>query len=170
MRRIYLCILIAGVACGGCQHATPRLNAPPHGTSEATTELHDMYAFMVDNALLADMSISDVHFLPHRVALSTLGEERLSALAGLMEMYGGTIRFYTEETDETLVDERTEAIMDFLAERGVDTTLDVLTRDLPGGRGVDAGQAIIIRASEGMYKPKKSGSGGGLLSAPQGKN
>jgi hypothetical protein len=162
MKRLMACACAAVVVCGACQKPVHRLNAPPHGTTENPIELRDMYAQMADNALLADMCISDAHFLPHRAALNTLGEERLERLAGILEQYGGTLRFNTDLQDEALIQARTAAIVAFLRERGVDTSADVLTRDLPGGRGLDAEQAILIRANEGRYKAKKSDSGGGF--------
>lgn len=159
MKRIPLLLVALGFLCGGCQKPVTRLNAPPHGTTEVASDLHDTYEHMTDNALLADMSVGDIHFLPHRPMLNSLGEQRLSRLAALMDMYGGTIRFNTAVQDETLIDQRTEAIVDYLASKGVDATSELLTRDLPGGRGMDAAQAIVIRANEGVYKPKKKKEG-----------
>lgn len=159
MRQIPLLLAVLGLLFGGCQKPVTRLNAPPHGTAEVTSDLHDTYEHMTDNALLADMSIGDIHFLPHRPMLNSLGEQRLGRLAALLNMYGGTVRFDTGVRDETLVEERTESIMGYLASKGVDTTSNILTRDLPGGRGVDAAQAILIRANEGVYKPRKKSEG-----------
>lgn len=159
MRRIPLLLAVLGLLYGGCQQPVTRLNAPPHGTTDVTSDLHDTYEHMTDNALLANMSIGDIHFLPHRPMLNSLGEQRLGRLAALLNMYGGIIRFDTRVRDEALIAERTESIMDYLASKGVDTTSEILTRDLPGGRGMDASQAIMIRANEGVYKPKKKKEG-----------
>lgn len=147
------------VVCGACQKPASRLNAPPHGVTENANELRDMYDQMTDNALLADMSMSDVHFLPDRAALNTLGQERLHRLVELMKMYGGAIRFNTAATDEVLVQGRTKAIVAYLATTGIDSTAELLVRDLPGGRGLDAGEAILIKANEATYKPKKQDAG-----------
>ena len=89
---------------------------------------------LTDNALLADMTVSDRHFLPHRAKLNHLGVQRLSRLASLMDAYGGVVRFNSELDDEELIAQRTEAIVEFLAEAGVDTTREVLVEDMPGGR------------------------------------
>ena len=165
MKALVWCVAAACVVCGACQKPVARLNAPPHGTSEEANPLQSHYAHMIDNALLEDMTVSDVHFLPHRPLLNTLGRERLSRLAALMEAYGGTIRFSTDLTDEKLIQARTDQITAFLSEAGLDTTQEVLSRDLPGGRGMDAGQAVLIKANEGTYKPKKTGGG---TAPPQG--
>lgn len=155
MLRSVVLIAVAGMVAVGCDTPGPRLNAPPHGQTEKVSNLRDQYEFMIDNALLADMSISDVHFYPHRALLSPLGEERLCRLAALMEMYGGEIRYTAADGDETLVNKRTQTIIDFLQAQGIAVCTADVVHDLPGGRGMEASSAILIRADEGMYKPKK---------------
>jgi hypothetical protein len=172
MRGIVVFGIVLAVGLCGCQKPTARLNAPPHGYSEEANPLQDEYEQMIDNALLADMTLSDIHFMPDRPMLSTHGEERLSRLAALLERYGGTIRFSTN-ADDKLVAARTERVMDYLTELGVDTTAQVMTRDLPASRGMDAAQAILIKVNEGTYIPKKktstnSGSNGSGGSADTG--
>ena len=163
MKAMLLWTAAACVACTACQHPAPRLNAPPHGTAQESSELRGTFDHMVDNAMLADMSITDNHFLPDRPALNSLGEERLSRLAEIVQMYGGTIRFNTALEDATLIQQRTDTIVAFLGKAGVDTTSKTVVRGLPGGRGMDATQAILIKANEGTYKPKKQGSEDGTL-------
>ena len=155
MHRLLMTMAAASLLAAGCNTPGQRLNAPPHGQPYKTTDMQGTYAYMTDNALLADMTVSDMHFLPHRAQLNDLGTQRLSRLASLMDAYGGTLRFNTELTDEALITKRTEAIVDFLAEAGIDTTREVLVRDMPGGAGMQATEAILIRANEGMYDPKK---------------
>jgi len=150
---LYLIVLTMSV---GCQQPVTRLNAPPHGTTECPSRMQDMYVSMQDNGLLADMSISDVHFVPQRTMLNSLGEERLARLAGLLEAYGGTIRLSTNETDDKLRVGRMAAVREFLCAVGIDTTAEVLTLDSPAGRGMPASEAILIKAHEATYRPKKS--------------
>ena len=104
MKYLLIGTAAAALLCGACNSPEPRLNAPPHGTAERTSNLQTMYTHMIENALLANMTISDIHFLPHRAQLSPLGEERLSRLAALMEAYGGVIRFDTVAEDEELLE------------------------------------------------------------------
>ncbi|MFQ5806122.1 MAG: hypothetical protein ACE5I3_06710 [Phycisphaerae bacterium] len=160
MHRLLIVTVTAPLLAAGCNTPGARLNAPPHGQPYATADLQGTYAYMSDNALLADMTVSDMHFLPDRSLLSDLGIQRLNRLALLMEAYGGTIRFNTELTDEDLIARRTGVIMDFLAQAGVDTTREVVLRDMPGGEGMPAAEAILIKAEEGTYKPKKDTAGG----------
>jgi hypothetical protein len=170
MNRIPVVTLAVGlVALAACQSPQKRLNAPPHGIPEETSDMQGTFVYMQDNALLSDMSVSDRHFMPHRALLTTLGEERLCRLVSLMEAYGGTIRLNTNESDEDLIKKRMDVIVQFLADAGIDTTTEVLTRDHRGGAGMDANEVILIKANEGTYKPKKSGDGvSGVSAGPLG--
>ena len=158
MRACFASAALLGALCAACNSPNPRLNAPPHGIAESTSELQDMYEYMTDSALLADMSLSDIHFIPHRPLLNTLGQERLCRLATLLNAYGGGVRLSTNVDDSKLVQERTDAVVAFLHEAGVDTSIHEVRLDLPGGDGMDAQQVILIRANEGTYRPSGSGS------------
>jgi hypothetical protein len=147
-------VVVFALVLSGCNTPGERLNAPPHGRVHETSDLQGTFYYMSDNALLADMTVNDMHFLPHRAALNDLGERRLMRLAALMEAYGGTLRFNTDLTDEDLIAQRMNTIMDFLIEAGIDTTHEVVTRDLPGGEGMVATEAILIKVNEGTYQPK----------------
>src|SRR5262249_26066548 len=144
----------------GCNEPRPRLNAPPHGEPTSTADSQGTLVYMNDSALLANMTICDMHFLPHRSELSQVGLERVSRMALLIQAYGGTIRYNTDETDESLLTKRTDTVMQFLREAGITTSSETITRDLSGGKGMAATEAILIKANEGTYNPKsKSGSG-----------
>jgi hypothetical protein len=160
LRLLLASTIVVALVCGACQKPMSRLNAPPHGTAERASGLRAEYTHMVDNALLIDMTVSDVHFLPHRAALSSLGEERLSRLAALIELYGGTVRLSTNELDSKLLAERIDRVRSYLCEAGIDTTTEVVAPGQPGGRGMDAGQAVLIKANEGTYVPKKKSAVG----------
>ncbi|MEW6250243.1 MAG: hypothetical protein AB1716_06330, partial [Planctomycetota bacterium] len=116
-------------------------------------------------ALLADMSITDIHFVPDRPGLNTLGLERLGKLAELLERYGGAVRFSTDETDSELVEARMQSIRSFLREAGLETTTEVLVRDMPASPGMDATQAILVR--EAALRVNRGGApAGGATPAP----
>ena len=127
------------------------------------------FTYMADNALLADMTVNDTHFLPHRALFNDLGERRLARLASLMEAYGGTIRFNTDLTDQDLVDQRVAMVVDFLAGAGIDTTEEVVTEDMPGGHGMPAAEAILIKAKQGTYDPERERSDTGAGTTGMGK-
>lgn len=159
MMRLLVWSAAAGLLCTtACNSPSARLNAPPHGEPYETHEMQGTFTYMVDNALLADMTVSDMHFLPHRAQLSDLGMERLNRLASLIEAYGGTIRFNSDLEDRALIDQRLTTVCEYLAEAGMDTTSEIVKEDMPGGRGMDAGQVILIRKNEGAYKEKSSSS------------
>ncbi len=157
--RLLITLLACGtLVCVGCQQSIPRLNAPPHGSTDRAHPLQSTLVYMTDNALLTTMSVSDVHFVPNRAMLNTLGEERLRRLAQIMEVYGGTIRLNLSTEDQELKDQRAGKVMNYLCELGVDTTRDVLVEDLPGGTGMSSQEAILIKAHEGTYNPNKQAS------------
>lgn len=167
----YALLIAAVFALSGCHEQTARVNAPPHGQPENVNDMQGTFVYMTDNALLSNMTVSDMHFLPHRALLSPVGEERVRRLASLMDAYGGTIRLNSDEEDTALVDARLKAVKDYLTELGVDTTKEVVQADLPGGRGMDANQAIMIRAAQGGFTPaKKSGASQSSSGASNGSN
>ena len=163
MKHLLVWVAVLSLTCFACNSPQPRLNAPPHGTAEDTSEMHSMYEHMIDNALLEEMTVSDMHFLPHRSILNTLGQQRLSRLTSLMEAYGGEIRFSTSLEDEQLIDQRLDVVLEFLREAGLDTSAEILRPDLPGGSGMDATEAILIKLNEATYKPGKSSDAGSTL-------
>ncbi|HPM22809.1 MAG TPA: hypothetical protein PLP66_02820 [Phycisphaerae bacterium] len=169
MRPFLLSSIALGLICTACQQPVSRLNAPPHGTTDTPSPLQAEYAHMTNNALLADMSISDVHFVPHRPELNSLGEERMARLSALLDLHGGAIRFSTDETSETLLVERTARIQSYLQEAGIDTTAEVVVQDMPATSGMDAIQAVMIKAHEGMYVPnqRQGAAGTDAASAPR---
>jgi hypothetical protein len=167
MKRVALSSVVLLLGLAACQHPAPRLNAPPHGTTHQPSDLQGSFVYMTDNALLADMTVSEVHFLPHRAQLTTLGQERLARLAALMDAYGGEIRFNTDSTDTDLNQARVAAVVAFLSEAGVKASPESIKQDMPGGRGMNAREAILIRTSANVYKPPKD-SGGGLGAASGG--
>lgn len=158
MRRTVAIMVGAGILIMGCESPNARLNAPPHGGAYDVSELQGTLVYMSDNAILSDMTVSDMHFLPHRAQLNGLGEQRVMRLANLLNAYGGTVRLSTNLTDDALIHQRSEIVVAALAEHGVDTTADLVRVDLPGGFGMDAAQAILIKKHEGTYKERKQGS------------
>ena len=169
MQRMLIVTLVIALPVMGCNSPGERLNAPPHGRACKTSDMQGTYAYMTDNALLADMSINDSHFLPHRDLLNDLGTQRLYRLVALMDAYGGTIRFDTALTEEELIARRMKVVMDFLCEAGLDTTQEVLVRDMSGGQGMPAGEAILIKVKEGTYSADKKGSSAGDVQTPSAK-
>ena len=159
-------MLIAVLGCPACsdnhdkeiaqkpeEEVAPQEDAPPR-------DLNSTYQQMADNALLADMTMLDYHFQPQRTMLTSLGEQRLSRLASLMQTYGGSVRFSTSLTDQALIDARVQTMRKFLGECGLPTTTELVSVGMAGGEGMDAGQAILISRNSGTYQPgQKNGAG-----------
>lgn len=162
MRRTVPVVAVLTAMLTACKQPAARMNAPPHGGAESVHDMQGTFVYMSDNALLSDMSVSDRHFLPHRPILSTLGEQHLGRLASLMKSYGGTLRFSSDDRDEKLGEQRIAAVRARLAELGVDTTKETVTSGLPGGSGMDAAQAVLIKANLGTYVPPKKSQGSGI--------
>jgi hypothetical protein len=149
--------ITAALLLTGCNHPAPRLNAPPHGEAEKVAESAGTLMYMSDNALLEDMSLSDMHFIPHRPMLSAFGIERLTRMASLLSCYGGNVRLITRETDTALIDQRIRSVRDFLEEASIDLQATQIVCDLPGGHGMNATESIQILKNEGTYKPNSGG-------------
>lgn len=157
MNRGMLLTMITGAALlTACNKPHARLNAPPHGEPVETTDMQGTFVYMQDNALLANMTVNDTHFLPHRARLNGAGEERLCRLAALMHEYGGTIRFDSDLEDGGLRSARTQAVIEFLNELGMQATSETVKPDMAGGSGMAGAEAVLIRANEGTYNPTKA--------------
>lgn len=162
MLRASIPLLLLPVLLYGCAKPHARLNAPPHQDQAEKPDLQGTFVYMTDNALLESMSVRDYHFLPNRAVLTTLGKQRLYRLAALMEEYGGEVRYQAQISDSGLVADRTDAILDYLDDLGVDTTRHTIARGAPAEQTSKAAEeAIIIKLYEGTYRPQRgSGSSG----------
>lgn len=168
MRRMLTGCTVSLAVFAGCNEPEKRLNAPPHGEPYKTADSQGTLVYMADNATLADMSMNDAHFLPHRASLNGLGLERISRLAQLIQAHGGTIRLNTDECAEGLTSQRMQSIRDFLSEAGVTVAGDAVVCDMPGGEGLGAAENMLIRTNEGMYKPGANKAGGSGSSGTNG--
>ena len=109
------------------------------------SDLEGYYTFMVDNAMLYDMCIADIHFVPHMADVNGLGVRRLARYSELLRGRGGTIHLETTSTDDELTETRLEKVNDFLAASGLDMANVTVKLGLPRGRPVEAVDAIRIK-------------------------
>lgn len=164
----------AGILLLGC-------STPPDGDNTRSTVLHEEsggqlqanFAAMADNAAISDMSVADIHFVPHSAELSGTGVARLSRLSPILNTYGGTLRYETFETDPDMINRRLAYVHEFLVDTGCAMDRVEIKAMLSGGRGMRADEAIVIatptpaiqsaRASSGSPSTTSSGgaSGGG---------
>lgn len=155
-------VSLALLALAGCNEpASKRLNAPPHGyPAGETAAMQGTFTYMVDNAMLADMTMTDSHFYPHRRMLNALGEERLARFASLLDAYGGELRYSTDLEDKGLIGARLQTIRDFLGEAGIPLSSQTVIEDMAGGEGMYASEAILIRVKEGTYSGNEGARSG----------
>ena len=130
----------------GCEAPSKRLNAPPQGhTEHAHKEMQAHYTPMVDSAMLADMTMSSVHFVPHQSELNANGIRRLQRFAEILRVYGGKLRYDGVQDDKDLAQGRMKRIEDYLVSAGLDNQQFQIDRGLAGGAGFNAREAIDIR-------------------------
>lgn len=148
-------------AAGGCQQPKPhqRLNTPPQGESPHKSKHQASYKAMNDNALLADMAMYELHFMPHQSQLTRAGETRVKRYAELLKDSGGTLAYESQQEDRKLNAARLDAIRRCLAEAGVkDKKIDVKV-GMGGATGTDPAQAMIARQTgTTIPKPKSAAS------------
>ncbi len=155
------------IAFSGCSSAPPteRLNAPPQGAADRASSLSESFAYMVDNAILHDMSVADIHFIPHSSELSGTGVVRLARLSPMLTEYGGIVRYETYEKDEKLVSERLAHVQEFLTEEGCDMSRVQVKTMISGGRGLRATDAIRIQNKGTSTETGGDAGGAGSASA-----
>lgn len=149
----------------GCTHPKNlgRLNAPPQGDSEDQHEMADYFAYHSDQGAMADMSISDIHFVSHSKELSGIGEVRLERYAELLATSGGTINYETLLRDEQLVHDRIAVAEEFLADVIPSNNRIAVALGLPGGRGMSAAESIPGQAV--AKQPEQRGTAYNLRNA-----
>jgi hypothetical protein len=114
---------------------------------EQDVEWRDMQralTYMADNAMARELSIADLHFVPHTDEISGTGAVRLTRMARWLDTYGGTVRYASYEDSESLVARRLAHVQEFLAECGCAMNRVQLEAALPGGRSMTAEEALKI--------------------------
>jgi len=152
-------VVVMAVLAGACQEENRRLHAPPQGPTDKPHPMQADLVYMADNAKLSDMSVADIHFVPHTALLSGTGERYLNRYAELLLRIGGTIHYETcAETDDELVDARIESIEEFLADAGLDMATVEVKAGLNRGRTTRATETTENKAKGGA-PPQQQSSG-----------
>ncbi len=140
-------LALANTACEPC-HKCKKFQTATDLTIEkidrSMKEPREHFTNMADNAMLHDMSVADIHFVPHSAELSGTGAARLNRMATLLDAYGGTVRYETFITDEALVKQRLENVREYLALTGCEMDRVSIKTMMSGGRGIAADRAIPI--------------------------
>jgi hypothetical protein len=112
----------------------------------------------VHNAELADMVVADIHFLPNRTVLNTVGTERLSHLAWIVENYGGTIKLDLDDPASQLAMQRMSIVKEYLKAYGLPDNKIQVEFGLSETKGMDAKEAINVHKNS-QFKEQKEDKG-----------
>lgn len=145
-------LALISVACNNYQTTTD-LQMSRMDESKRTFASYN--ADMIDNAILHDMSVADIHFIAHTSELSGVGEVRLNRMAKLLHTYGGTVRYETTLDDDVLRGQRLAHVREYLALTGCDMGRVSVAAMMSGGRGLPGDEAVV-KFLKGTAKPKKA--------------
>jgi len=146
LRRIGVLVSVFASSIGmvGCEDLRARQD-PLTGQAVQPKAQHRYYRPMAMNAAMHDMSVADIHFVPHTDELNGLGVTRLADLALILDSYGGTVRYETFDKDHDRISARLASIERHLTETGIDMTHVEVASKLSGGRGMTAKDAIAAK-------------------------
>lgn len=131
--------LVLGTACHDVHTATDMQNAR---MDEGKSRFAGYNSYMVDNAILQDMSVADIHFIAHTAEISGVGEVRLNRMANLLNTYGGTVRYETLCQDDDLIEQRLAHVREYLALTGCNMDRVEVAAMMSGGRGMPGDEAV----------------------------
>ncbi|MCG8408225.1 MAG: hypothetical protein MI923_23745 [Phycisphaerales bacterium] len=146
-------LTLAGVGCNRPE-GLGRLNAPPQGDSDDPHDMSEYFSYHSDQGALSDLSITDIHFVPHSDELSGVGEAKLEQYAGLLATRGGTLHYETSLPDLELIDARIAVANEFLAEVIPSNNRIEVARGLSRGRGMTARESIPAQGVAKQPEPR----------------
>jgi hypothetical protein len=148
-------VVVLAVGLVGCEKPWEhgRLNAPPQGDGLAHPGWADYFVYHNDQGMMADMSIADIHFVPHSAELSGVGVARLERYAELLATTGGALRYDPAIRDVALISARVETAKALLAQAIPRSNLIDVVVGSAGGRGMgvaeaSAGKAVATEAEQ----------------------
>ena len=141
----------------GCSRIYNKLDPePPIGRRAQDSPPSVHFDTQADNAILTSMTVADVHFVPYRPQLNSLGRSHLTAIASYLDQYGGEVTFDSQRAAPIVKQQRLEAIRQFLLSQGLDPDQLTVTTGLARGRGQDANEAALFYASNLMPEQTSS--------------
>lgn len=138
-------LILTGMLLAGCHDPPSRLNAPPQGWSSRQADMQEHFVYMTDNAMLAEMSVSDVHFVPHQDVLNSLGARRLDRYACLLKDMGGTLNYDTTLYEQDMIEKRMENIRRYLDAAGAGEDVIKVACGAVRTEGMTAQEAMLAR-------------------------
>ncbi len=146
-------LALVGPACGVPDKE--RLNSPPVGYAEPHHPMSEYYAYHNDQGMINDMSIADIHFVPHTSELSATGQARLERYSELLATRGGTIHYDPSERDEKIVQARLDTANEFLKQTAPGTKTMTVALGLSGGRGMNTKEASLGKDVAKQPEPRQ---------------
>lgn len=151
-------LILSGTACKNMKNTS---EAHLARMDEAKAAYGEPFELMVDNAVIRDMSVSDVHFVAHTNELSGIGEVRLNRLARVLTVYGGTVRYATAVTNEEVIKKRLGHVREYLELAGCDMDRVQFAWMMSGGHGMPGDEAVAkYNKITGMAQPGSGASAG----------
>ena len=159
---LLLALFLAGPACNDLKNTTDLQHARMDEVRQAPRQ---HFAYMVDNGMMHDMALADIHFVPHTAELNGTGTARLDRLAVLLDAYGGVVRYETFLTDEIMVQQRLAHVREYL--ETIDCDLDrIQVRPLmSGGRGMPAEEALTAKEEAAAESSGQGAAGAGTVAS-----
>jgi len=170
MQGMYRFLIVAApllVAVVGCQRPQTATQIQLTRMDQTKQGYGSHFDQMVDNAILRDMSVADIHFIPHTNELSGIGVARLDRLARLLQVYGGTVRYETLIVEEKLIEQRLDHVKEYLSLAGCDMDRVEFAPMMSGGRGLPGGEAVEA-INRGTAAGAQGAGGSTLMALPQG--
>ena len=154
-RHIVTGLIAAGVLfAGGCSYDKTAAE-PPLIRQKSEWASQANFQAQADNAVLTSMTVADIHFVPYRSELNSLGRGRLTAIASYLEQYGGEVIVDCSQGDEMMQQDRMGSVRQFLLGQGLDEDRLSIVSGLTQGRGQGAEEATVF------YQRNLFGSDGG---------
>lgn len=150
---LLLALPLAG--CAGPESASGSASSPQDDGLEQSS-VAKYFESHKDQAMMADMSISDVYFLTNSAALSGAGEARLGRYAELLAGKDGQLNYDASITDKELIASRLETARCFLADATSSDHTIMVVQGLPGGRGMSGRDAQAAREVAAEPEPRKT--------------
>ena len=129
----------------GCTYTYNKLDPePPMSRRAQDSDSAAFFDAQADNATLTGMAVADVHFVPYRAQLNSLGRSHVTAIASNLDRYGGEVTLESQQADAVVTQQRLEIVREFLVAQGLDPELLTIDTGLANGRGQDANEASLF--------------------------
>ncbi len=163
MLRRYSCLMllsVALIACSACRNYESSTDREHFRMDQTKSTYGEHFTYMADNALMHDMSLVEMHFIPHSSEISGVGAARLERMARILNTYGGTVRYAGEEPDPKRVEQRLDHIREYLALSGCNMERVTIEEMISGGGPAPAEEAVQVYQASQVGKKSDTASSG----------